>query len=211
MKQPAAVAALAAFLGVHTTPVQATASLIVNGSGQLTGATGVVVGAASYTVTFRDGTCAGLFGDCDNISDFVFQSEADATAAAQALLDQVLINDGSFSFDTIPGKTDGCAGAEIFCDVLIPYGFGDPDHAAVAVAINAVSDPDDGTISVPFGTQADTSPNNLFTWAMFTPVSSVPEASSWAMMLLGFATMGLTVRRRRGRKRARSNTAQSTS
>ena len=176
-------------------PAQATATLVVDGSGNLTGATGVTVGSATYTVSFQDGTCFGLFGGCDSAA-FAFHSASDAEAAAQALLDQVFIDDGTHSFDSLPGKTRGCATAETFCDPFIPYGFFDADHVLIAAAINSNAEVNDGTqTGGEVGTLADTTPNIFFTWAIFSPVSSVPEASSWAMMLLGFAGIGAALRR----------------
>ena len=199
MKQWIAAAALAASLGLAAaTPAQATATLTVDGAGNLTGATGVTVGSATYDVDFRDGTCFGLYGGCDSTGDFTFHSAADAEAAAQALLDQVLIDDGTHSFDSLPGKTSGCATAETFCDPFIPYGFFDADHVLIAAAINSNAEANDGTISGgDLGTLADTTPNIFFTWAVFTPVSSVPEASTWAMMLLGLGGIGAALRRRK--------------
>ena len=199
MKQWIAAAALAASLGLAAAaPAQATAALTVDGSGSLTGATGVTIGSATYDVDFRDGSCFGLFGGCVT-SAFAFHSSADAEAAAEALLAQVFINDGTHSFDTLPGKTEGCAGTAAFCDVLIPYdlllGF---SEVATVVAINDAAEANDGTLAgfTP-GTNADTANLNFLTWAVFTPVSSVPEASTWAMMLLGFGGIGAALRRRK--------------
>jgi hypothetical protein len=48
------------------------ATQIVNSSGQLAGATGVLVNGTSYDVEFVDGACTNLFGGCDSSSDFAF-------------------------------------------------------------------------------------------------------------------------------------------
>jgi len=56
----------------------------VNGSGILTGATGVNVGGTFYNVEFVEGTCAALFDGCDSVNDFDFTMEADAVAASRA-------------------------------------------------------------------------------------------------------------------------------
>src|SRR4051794_9278684 len=116
-----ALAATAAAVSL-TAPADAAATLIVNGSGQLTGATGVTVGGATYDVSFGDGTCAALFGGCAASTDFAFNTLADAQAAALALLNQVLIDGADGQFDTDYAKTLGCATNDLpGCDAVIPY------------------------------------------------------------------------------------------
>ena len=48
------------------------ATLIVNGNGILTGATGVNLNGTLYDVEFVDGTCEALFNGCDSFEDFTF-------------------------------------------------------------------------------------------------------------------------------------------
>ena len=61
------------------------ATYTFNGSGQLTGATGVDVSGTLYDVTFEEGSCAEVFSGCDNVSDdFDFDTVAAAEAAAKA-------------------------------------------------------------------------------------------------------------------------------
>ena len=62
------------------------ATLLVSGSGILTGATGVNVEGTLYDVEFVDGTCAALFDGCDSVNDFTFSTEADALVASQRCL-----------------------------------------------------------------------------------------------------------------------------
>jgi len=169
----------------------AAATATVNGSGQLTGATGVTVGGTTYTVTFVDGTCAGLFGGCDAVSDFTFQTQADAQAAAAALLAQVIVGT---SFDSAPGTTFGCIGGEV-CSMLIPFGFSGTDFNSVAT-LNGVPNNSSAVFLTASPTAFDTSASTARVWALFAP-SGVPEPSSWAMMLLGFGAIGLAARRRR--------------
>jgi hypothetical protein len=57
----------------------------------LDGATGVELNGSFYDVEFVDGTCVVLFSGCDSTSDFGFQSDVDAVAAAQVLINQVLL------------------------------------------------------------------------------------------------------------------------
>jgi hypothetical protein len=85
------------------------ATLLVNGSGLLTGATGVDVGGTLYDVEFVEGSCVALFDGCDAVTDFDFTTAADVLAASQALLDQVFLDvSGQGTFDTRPSLTFGC-------------------------------------------------------------------------------------------------------
>ena len=102
------------------------ATLLVNGSGILTGATGVDVDGTLYDVEFVDGTCVALFDGCDSVTDFTFSSEADALAASQALLDQVFLDTAQGDFDADPGLTSGCINTTFgVCEVWTPFGFGE--------------------------------------------------------------------------------------
>ena len=176
------------------------AVLQVNGGGQLTGATGVTVGGSTYDVSFVDGTCSGLFGGCDNAAaDFTFTTEADAQAAALALLGQVLIDGIDGQFDTNYELTLGCAlNNASNCAVLIPFatnGVG----ATVAQALNSPAQ-DTNVINASPAVGFDTTGQPNYVYALFTAstAAAVPEPSAWAMMLLGFAGIGLALRRRRG-------------
>ena len=161
---------------------------------ELAGANGVTVGGATYNVEFVEGTCAGTFGGCDNAgADFTFQNLADATAAGDALFAQVITG----TVDTDPSQTLGCSSATL-CGMLIPYALGGAPVMFAAYAANngAATNFNGGTVS---GAPAsfDTAIQSAFVWARFSPVTAVPEPSSWAMMLLGFGGMGLAMRRRR--------------
>ena len=185
------LAALAGIVAVALASPAAAATATINGSGQLTGATGVTVGGTSYTVTFVDGTCAGLFGGCDAVSDFTFQTQADAQAAAAALLAQVIV--GS-SFDAAPGTTFGCIGGEV-CSMLIPFGFDAANFNSVAT-LNGVPNNSSAVFLTASPTAFDTGTSNARVWALFAP-TGVPEPASWALMLLGFGAIGMAVRKRR--------------
>jgi hypothetical protein len=79
--------------------------------GQLMGASGVLVDGNLYGVQFLDGTCIDLFNGCDDVSDFTFQTEASATLASQALLDQVFLDGVDGAVDSLPSLTNGCEDA----------------------------------------------------------------------------------------------------
>ena len=208
MRKLSAMIAASALL-FATSSAAATVSLQFNGSGQLTGATGISVrdarfdGVLSYTtydVQFLEGTCSALFGGCDQASDFVMTDGGDglqAYYAAQALLDQVFTG----SYDLTPTLTAGC-GSPFFCEALIPYA-ADYGYFTSTSAFNGIGDADtvaSGLRSNDFNsTDGPVAFDNTNVFALFSLSAepAVPEPSTWAMMLLGFAGIGTALRRRR--------------
>lgn len=102
-------------IGLSSAPSFA-ATLNVDGD-QLVGASGVDVGGTKYDVVFKDGTCIAIFDGCDRPYDFTFTSSAEAVAASQALLEQVLVG----SFDSDPGLTFGIGSAAPGGFIITPY------------------------------------------------------------------------------------------
>ncbi|GJL56799.1 MAG: hypothetical protein NPIRA02_39310 [Nitrospirales bacterium] len=112
-------------------------TLQVNGSGLLTGATGVGVNGAVYDVMFMDGSCNSLFNNC-NPDSFIFNTQASALNAAQALLDTVLIDAGGVNFDTEPETVRGCTSGTEECTLFTPY-FTDGTDVEVVFTANKQS------------------------------------------------------------------------
>lgn len=169
------------------------ATQIVSG-GILTGATGVEVGGMLYDVEFVDGTCASGFSGCGSSANFAFNTESTARAAGQALLDQVFTgiygDDGS--------KTLGCSSYGS-CSSLIPYALdGSSLYVALSENCGLGADCTDNVSSDIVVKTFDTSVNPVAVYARFTATTSgaVPEPATWAMMLLGFAGIGLAMRPR---------------
>lgn len=212
-KARAALATLCILAAVE--PVGAV-TLRTNSSGQLTGAEGVDVGGTLYDVTFAEGTCASVYGACET-SNFDFKSASDALNAARALVSQVYVG----QYDTDVRHIFGCGGATAFCDTYVPFEnhvtvqFGSTFNFAVTHNWNAVSDapPDDfpyyedwaavypviaGGVGVSFDSNAYPE-NDGANWARFTPsmVPGVPESATWTMMILGFCTVGVALRRQK--------------
>jgi len=189
---------LAASVGLLLTAPASAAALIVNGSGQLTGATGVIVNGGSYDVVFLDGTCASLFSGCDSSSDFTFQNAVDATTAANALFGQVFIDGPSGNLDSLPTTVFGCPVGPS-CFAIIPYALEPLSVLDVAVAFNETSEALDNTSLGPMNADFDSSVGHsggVGVWAVFNPTAAVPEPSTWALMLLGFCAIGASMRSR---------------
>ncbi len=117
-------------------PQGSAAGLILDSSGQLQGATHVVVGADLYDVEFLDTSCILAFSGCDNaVEDFAFTTVAQATSAAQALLDQVLLDGPDGLFDTDPELANGCSDVRI-CLFYVPHGFNSSGSVSNRIAYN---------------------------------------------------------------------------
>jgi hypothetical protein len=171
------------------------AVLQVDAGGILTGATGVVVNGSLYDVSFVDGSCVGLFGGCDQVSDFDFQTSADALAASQALLDSVLIDTGSYMFDTHWWLVSGCGTTAYPCGVFTPYSpSSSPYTVLTSVAVNYSSD----SVSLSSLSRSDdTSSATSYVYAKWTPVSPVPEPETYVMLLAGLGFIGFMTLRRK--------------
>jgi hypothetical protein len=79
--------------------------------------------------------------------------------------------------------------------MLIPYATDGTVYSAAAPWNTPAANFDNIVASASIA--ADTTTLNNYVWALFSPASSaVPEASTWALMLMGFLGIGLAVRRR---------------
>jgi hypothetical protein len=167
--------------------------------GQLLGASGVDVGGSLYNVEFLDGTCIALYNGCDDVSDFTFQTQADALLAAQALLDQVFL-DGADLFDTDPNNTVGCISSQS-CFAETPYALSIPDPPNALVftvsALNHEDEISDAVIPFNIGIFVDLSISSMevyAVWSASVPPPGVPSlgpiGTAALMSLLGLAGLG---------------------
>lgn len=179
--------ALAAGLALAFAQPADAATLLVDGSGHLTGATGVLVDGVSYDVQFLDGTCVGLFGGCTT-AQFAFQGIAAATDASGALASQVLD-----TYSNTPGLVQGCIGA-LACAALIPF---DGDGTNVSFTYDQLRA---GVINMGDDSQSasfDSTDSASQVYSVFSRSSgAVPEPSTWFTMIVGLAVIGLAMRKR---------------
>jgi hypothetical protein len=159
--------------------------------GILTGATNVLVdGYVLLDVTFVEGTCAEVYGGCDDTSDFFFSSNADgARAASLALLDSVLIDSTAGNFDSEPELTRGCSFSGR-CIVMTPFQIRNNSTLAEIVAADNYASTNTNVDQLGFPVrQPDAASQALDTWAVWTVSAEVPiPAAAW---LFGSGLIGL--------------------
>lgn len=172
-------------------PASAAVTLNTDKNNVLLGASGVMIGSKTFRVDFVDGSCTSVFGKCA-IDKFDFKTSDAVTAAISALFSQVLV--GRY-YANDAGKIAGCNSS--ICDIYIPYAFYDTNEVAAGIAANRGRRQVSGFVALdPNYSYAS---DSTYTFARFTlqTTPSVPEPSSWAMMLAGFAVVGYAMRSRR--------------
>ncbi len=150
----------------------------------LSGANDVVVtGYGTFDIEFLEGTCVDIFSGCDSPSDFDFNTQAGAQAAAAAILESVFVDiaDGApANFDTTDiDQIIGCVTDS--CNFAIPYS---PDYSNLVIVFNGTLEVDDRFNGAPAPVNGYGGP-----WVRFTPVSSVPVPA--AVWLFGSGLLGL--------------------
>ena len=161
------------------------ATLNLDSSGNLLGASGIEVGGSHYDVSFGNGVCADFWSGC-NTSEFTFQTASDAMAAATALITALFsAND---AFDTTSTLTIGCDAASD-CYIITPYALnGAMDTVLAYNARNRSSNDSDTVILASIGTGTQTNADATYArWS--ASVSPVPVPA--AVWLFGTALVGL--------------------
>ena len=178
--------------------VQATPILQVDDAGRLTGAFNVEIAGALYDVSFVDGTCVELFGGCDDLSDFMFPSPAEAISASLALFDQVLLDGPAGQFDSIPSLVSGCGFGMSVCYPTTPFGLAQDRVVTVLAANYEFQVAPDATDLTNWSIHYDMAENFRGTWAVWSRAIATPEPGSLLLMSIGL--LGLRSGRRQPRR-----------
>lgn len=192
---------LAATLAVGLTAGAGSAATLNVVAGQLNGASGVDVGGILYDVEFRDGTCIALFNGCNDASDFTFTTQTAATLAANALIDQVVIDGPAGQFNLDPELTRGILSSG-FGSIWMPYELS-PPFSVTAVTIRNQA----GSFPMPLGSETigdwyNMSSSGNATYAVWQvqsspPVSAVPLPAGGLLLLSGFGGFAAVSRRKK--------------
>jgi len=182
--------------------VYAIPSLIIDSNGELTGARDVDVNGNMYDVDFQDGTCASLFGGCDDAGDLAL-SASDVDAATAALFSSVFVDSLDGNFDSDPSLTMGCETPTLCSIITAGYFLADPfdpDSMDVVFSIGSNSDEEQlddiiapYTTDISAGGDINTSAFDVSVFAVWSVAtsSSVPEPSILGLMFIGLAGISL--------------------
>ena len=162
-------------------------TLIVNGSGELTGAEDVVVNGTTYNVSFIDENPYTYQGSGDVIT---FSSLTDAMAGSQALLDYVFIDD----YDTDPTLTFGIENYRVG-RILTFYNYDENSEWFYwAEATNWFNTVTDTTTDLGYGNRVlleniDTGEARV--WALWTAANTSPAPEPTTILMLGTGLLSL--------------------
>ena len=181
-------------------PVVSNAVILEISGGQLMGAKNVEVNGTKYDVSFVDGTCIAIFDGCDEVSDFTFHTQADATAASEVLMNTVFVDGPLGDFDTRPDLTNGITVSWTGW-IWTAYGFSGANYwSGMGVEnwdANAWS-PSDSVVQRNDAKSRDFSNDDWHVWAVWSNASGgVPVSEPSILFLLLSGLVGFTVLQKR--------------
>lgn len=181
--------------GCIAAPITQAAPILRIDQGVLIGAIGVEVNHKLYDVTFQDGTCAQIHGDC-TIQNFAFTTFNLASLASREL---TRIFDSNGDFDSLLRNTSGCT-SKVSCSIMTAF-TATNNIARVYKLLNYSEDFADGIGTTPFIPALYNSTDfDDVTWAHWAiqSVNTIPEPSG--LPLVSLSLLALIVTRRRNRR-----------
>lgn len=168
---------------MEAAPIAARAATLVGPSSFPTGVDGLVVDGTTYNVTFTEGSYNTVF----SVTAPTFLNNS--TGASDAATDLAA------ALNSLAGNFPGIHFIEDIPYENISTIFGD---FQVLNVLGPYIVTHGGDLKTTYYTSAP--PTLEIGFAVFTAVSAVPEPSTWAMMLLGFAGIGFMAYRRKSKR-----------
>lgn len=167
------------------------ATLVRNGDGDVTGATGLLIDGALYDVDFVNQRCRDLFAGCRGEGPFPFTTEAAAIEAGQAIRDQVFRNETGALQMTID-EFAPCIGG---CYVLVPYALVPSGTQFLSVIVGLFDNPHRtiGPVAIGYGLPITYAPVGRYPYAVFSapyPVPQIPVPASGLMLATAAGALG---------------------
>jgi hypothetical protein len=160
-------------LTLTSAPMVARAATLLGTTSNPTGIDGLVVDGTTYDVTFVNGSYNVVYTSSAPTFLGNDAGAADAAGAISSALNGFGVGPGELEYIDVPAEEGGGT------------------NLGSAAHING------STWSSQFFALTDTAQDGFIDYTSFVAVASVPETTTWAMMLLGFAGLGFMAYRRK--------------